>query len=297
MNGWYLLVAAGMLVAAGAVLGVRSLRPVTPSLHGSLAQLRAAPPARPAIGVPVVAARRWWLPASVAQRVDRHLGVSDADLAVIGWSREQLAARKVLTAGMLLVSPLLVSLMLIMVGLSAVAAVPAFIGLGLAVVGWMLPSQSVREQATAARARFRSSLEFYLTLVAGERRARGSVEQALSEAAAVSDSREFVQMRRVIRRATLAGRKPWADLRQMGVELDIAELRSLADIAEVASDGASVYQTLLASAASLRGAALNDARAAANEMSERMSRPLAMLVLGMTLLVLFPVLLRMVEVA
>jgi hypothetical protein len=119
------------------------------------------------------------------------------------------------------------------------------------------------------------------------------VEQALEEAAEISESMPFVRMRQAIRRATLAGRKPWADLRVLGDELHVTDLRNLADIAESAADGAAVYNTLLATARSLRHAELSDQRTEANQVSERMSRPLALLVFGLTLFVLVPFMLRM----
>ena len=119
------------------------------------------------------------------------------------------------------------------------------------------------------------------------------MEQALEEAAEISGSLPFVRMRRAIRRAALSGRKPWSDLRDLGEELAVPELRNLADIAAVAADGASVYNTLLASARTLRHAELSDARSQANEVSERMSRPLALLVTGLTFFVLVPFLIRM----
>jgi len=62
---------------------------------------------------------------------------------------------------------------------------------------------------------------------------------------------------------------------------------------EVAADGAAVYNTLLATARTLRHAELSDARSQANEVSERMSRPLALLVFGLTAFVLVPFALRM----
>jgi hypothetical protein len=112
------------------------------------------------------------------------------------------------------------------------------VGIAIGAVSWLLPSQEARELATKSREEFRTNLEFFLTLVAGERRARGSVEQALEEAPAVAGSPPFLRMRQAIRRATLAGHKPWADLRALGDELKVVELRNLADIAEVAADGA-----------------------------------------------------------
>jgi Flp pilus assembly protein TadB len=195
-----------------------------------------------------------------------------------------------------LLAPALFGLALAVLNVPFPFVIPGAVGVALAAVGWLLPSAEGRENARRARAEFRSNLESFLTLVAGERRARGSVEQALEEAAEISGSLPFVRMHRAIRRAALSGRKPWTDLRALGDELDVTELRSLADIAAVAADGASVYNTLLASARTLRHAELSDARSQANEISERMSRPLALLVTGLTLFVLVPFLLRMFAV-
>jgi tight adherence protein C len=288
---------AGMLVALGLVLAVRAVRPAPPSLVAALEQLSAGPTSR-ALPVPEMAPPgRWsWLPSPLARAVEEHLGVSDADLRIIGRSRGELAARKLTLALAGLLTPPVLGLVLVLLDVSVPFVVPGVIGIVIAAVGWLLPSAEAREAAQEARVEFRSNLESFLTLVAGERRARGSVEQALEEAAEISGSRPFVLMRRAIRRAVLAGRKPWSDLRDLGDELEVAELRNLADIAAVAADGASVYNTLLASARTLRHAELSDARSQANEVSERMARPLALLVTGLTVFVLVPFLLRMFAV-
>lgn len=295
MTGLQLAVAAGMLVGVGVVLGVRALLPAPPSLSAALAWLSAEPTAVPLAAAPVASTRdRWaWLPAPVAQLLDRHLGVSDADLKVVGSTRAQLVARKLTLALTGLLGPSLLGLFCLSLRLPVPVVFPAAMSLGLAGVGWFLPSQETRERAAAARLAFRSNLESFLTLVAGERRARGSVEQALEEASEVSGSLPFTLMRRAIRRAALSGRKPWSDLRDLGEELEVPELRNLADIAAVAADGASVYNTLLATARTLRHAELSDSRAEANQVSERMSRPLSLLVAGLTLFVLVPFVLRM----
>jgi tight adherence protein C len=196
-----------------------------------------------------------------------------------------------------LLAPSVLGLVMVFFGLGAYIVLPVAIGVAVAAVGWLLPSQEARELAAKARVDFRTNLEFFLTLVAGERRARGSVEQALEEAADVSGSMPFVRMRRAIRRATLAGRKPWDDLRALGEELEVTDLRNLADIAEVGADGAAVYNTLLATARTLRHSELSDQRAEANKVSERMARPLALLVFGLTLFVLVPFMLRMFGVS
>lgn len=294
MTGLQLITLAGMVIAAGLVLIIRVLRPAPPSLAAALEQLSIEPTVGD-VAVPTASTLgRWgWPPRSMTRALEGHLGVSDADLAIIDRTRGELAARKLTVALAWLLAPSLFGLVIVVLDVPVPFILPAAVGIALAAVGWLLPSQQAREAAAKARAEFRSNLESFLTLVAGERRARGSVEQALEEAAEISGSMPFLRMRRAIRRAALSGRKPWSDLRDLGDELGVAELRNLADIAAVAADGASVYNTLLASARTLRHAELSDARTDANQVSERMSRPLALLVLGLTLFVLVPFLLRM----
>jgi Flp pilus assembly protein TadB len=298
MTGLQMATLGGLLVGYGVVLGVRALRPAPPALAAALQQLSAQPTTISVSQSPSATRQRWdRLPASVTAALERHLGVSEADLRLIGWSRSQLAARKLTLATAGLLAPVVLGLILVLLGWGTLVVFPVAVGIAIAAVGWLLPSQEARELAAKARLEFRTNLEFFLTLVAGERRARGSVEQALEEAAEVSGSMPFLRMRRAIRRATLAGHKPWADLRALGEELEIVELRNLADIAEVAADGAAVYNTLLATARTLRHAELSDQRTEANQVSERMARPLALLVFGLTLFVLVPFMLRMFGVS
>ena len=204
-------------------------------------------------------------------------GVSDADLKIIGWTAVAAGGPQADAGARRACSPRRCSAWCCCCSALGAFAVFPVARRARRSPRWAgcCPSQEAREAAAKARLEFRTNLEFFLTLVAGERRARGSVEQALEEAVEISGSMPFVQMRRAIRRAALSGRKPWSDLRALGEELEVAELRNLADIAEVAADGAAVYNTLLATARTLRHAELSDARTEANEVSERMSRPLA----------------------
>jgi tight adherence protein C len=288
MTGLQMAILAGMLVAAGLVLAVRALRPGPPALTAALKQLSAAAPAVAAVAAPAGGGRVGWLPERVTAALEGRIKVADADLKIIGWTRSQLAARKVTLALTGLLAPAFLAALLALVGLGGFAVFPVFLGLGVAGVLWWLPTQEVAERAEAARIEFRANLEFFLTLVAGERRARGSVEQALEEAVEVSESAAFVAMRRAIRRAMFAGHKPWRDLYTLGEELNVPELRSLAEIAEVAADGASVYNTLLTTARTLRHEELSAARTEANKASERMARPLGLLLYGMAAFIVIP---------
>ncbi len=164
----------GMLVAVGLVIGVRALRPAPPALTAALEQLSAEPTAV-TLALPTTSTRdRWeWLPAWVTSVLDRHLGVSDADLKIIGWSRSQLAARKLTLAFAGLLAPSFLGVILLMIGNGSLTVLPVGVGIAIGAVCWLLPSQEAREAATKARLEFRTNLEFFLTLVAGERRARG----------------------------------------------------------------------------------------------------------------------------
>jgi hypothetical protein len=296
VTGAQILIAAGLLIGLGLTLAWRAVKAPAPALGEALAQLTGTPKTGSRDGLNG-ARSGWWVPsgwlALIAARPGWPAGCSDEDLAVLGWTRDQLIARKLAFAAAGFLAPSVIGVLLAVAGLPGVAALPVAVGVAVAAVGWLTPSAEARELAGKARAAFRSNLEFFLTLVAGERRSRGSVEQALEEAATVSGTPAFVAMRRVIRRAELAGEKPWTALRRLGEDLAVPELRNLADIAATAADGAAVYQTLLAAARTLRHGELTRARTEANLASERMSRPLTLLVFALVLFVMVPFLLRM----
>jgi len=282
---------AGLIFGAGLVLAVTAGLPAPPSLPGALAQLSVEPTL--VTVTPATSTRDRWsrLPVGLAQVLDRHVGVSDADLKILRTTRAELVSRKVTLALAGFTAPALAGLVLLEVGIPIVF--PAALGLGIGALLWVLPSQDARERARTARLEFRSNLEVFLTLVAGERFSRGSVPQNLEESSAVSGSYPFTMLRTVIRRSAWAGTLIWDDLQALGEELAVPELGKLADIARNAGKGAAVYDTLLATADNLRAADLTDRRSEANVVSQRMSRPLSLLVTGLTLFVLIPFLARL----
>jgi tight adherence protein C len=287
-----LLGLGGTISSLGIVLAVAALRPAPPQLQAALTLLTAAPaPARP---VTASVPGRWsWLPGPVATRLDRQLGVADADLRLIGWTRPQLAARKLAAAGVGLLLPPLLTAALALLGVVLPIAIPAVAGIGTAALLWTVPSTEAREHAARARAEFRAALACFLDLVALERLARGSVPEALETAAEVADSAPFNRIRAALARAAHAGQPPWSALRDLGEDLDVPELRNLADIAAVAADGAAVYQTLLAESRSVRHAQAAAAHAEANVTSEKLVYPLALLGIGFMLLVFIPAVIRL----
>ena len=90
-------------------------------------------------------------------------------------------------------------------------------------------------------------------------------------------------------RAQLTGTSPWQGLAQLAAELRVPELGDVADIMRLSGeDGAAVYATLRARAASLRSALLTDAAAEANAASEHMIMPVAVLGVAFMALLGYP---------
>ena len=88
----------------------------------------------------------------------------------------------------------------------------------------------------------------------------------------------FVRLREQLVRARLSGRPPWDGLHDLAVELGLPELSDLADIMRLSGEeGAAVADTLRARSRGLRAALLTKEQTRANEESERMVVPVALL--------------------
>jgi tight adherence protein C len=288
-----LIMFGGMLIAVAIVLGVLALRPAPPQLSAALAQLTAAPASMTAVPVTAAPDRWGWLPAPVARFIEGHVGVSDADLAIVDMARAQLAARKVCRAGFGLLLPAFMTALLALIGAAPPFVLPAGFALALAIILWVTPSSEVKTKASKARAQFRAALRSFLTRVAQERASRGSPTEALEESSRSWQAWSFQLLHTEVLRAELAGEQPWDALRNLGTRLGVEELRALADIVSTAADGAAVFDTLLAEARNLHHAELAAQQAEANATSERLIQPIALLAIGFVLLLLVPPLLRL----
>ena len=90
-------------------------------------------------------------------------------------------------------------------------------------------------------------------------------------------------------RAELAGQPPWTGLAQLADAVGVPELADIADIMRLSGeDGAAVYATLRARAASLRSQLLSAKAAAANAASEHMIVPVAFLGIAFMALIGYP---------
>jgi hypothetical protein len=290
------VVLAGVATGGGAALIVAGLLPTTPDLQSALARLSSSTTSlvRAEVGTGGQSARdgRWrrslreHLPRlASALGLDRHR----ADLDLIGEAPERLAFRKV-GFGLLglAFTPVLATAMAL-IGLSLPWAIPGFASVVLAALLFLAPDLDVRRRAVATRAEMRRAVCIYLELVALERVADAGTTEALHRAAEIGDGRAFALIRDALLRAQLTGTAPWQGLARLAAELRVPELGDVADIMRLSGeDGAAVYATLRARAASLRSALLTDAAAEANAASEHMIMPVAVLGVAFMALLGYP---------
>jgi hypothetical protein len=279
---------AGALVGLGVTLVVAGLRAPAPDLAAGVARLSGRVPAQasaPGDGPFERALGRAAARMANSLNLDRHR----ADLAITGTTPTRMATEKMGYAFVGLAFPVLLSSILAIAGLTPPVVIPMAAGLVLAVGMSFLPEVELRRRAAGARVQMRRTVCVYLELVALERAADAGAVEALERAAAIGDGPGFAHIRDALLRARLEGRTPWHQLSDLALELDVPELGDVADIMRLSGeDGAAVLPTLRARAASLRTWLLQSEVTAANEASERMSIPVALLGVAFMALLGFP---------
>lgn len=191
------------------------------------------------------------------------------------------------------------------------AVLPAFIGFGWGwltgrpswwpaglalvglVLGFFLPDLLLRRSSKVSQAGAVESLLVYIDLVTLERLANASATEALQSAASLSDVPLFVQIRTALERARLEQQSPYGELRRLADDLDLPELKDVADIMQLDESGAALSESLRARVKELRNAHLTreqiDAGAAAEGMTIYMTIPaliFGMIFLGAAMLTL-----------
>ena len=290
----YLIVLGGMLILAGAGLAVRALRPSPPRLSAVMAQLNAQPSRRLADPVSETAQKWSWIPAAAVAFAERHLGAREEDLAILGRSRADLAVAKIGWAVGGTLFPALLSVILTLAGVHLPFAIPLIACLSVAAFCWINPSRQVAEDAEQARKEFRAALAAYLSLVGLERKARGSVPEALEEASRDSGARPFRLIHAEVLAAELNNQLPWTALKDLGRRIDVEELVILADTVSVAADGAAIFDTLMAEARSMRNADNVAQLEQASKANERLVAPNVLLFACFGALLVYPAAARII---
>jgi Flp pilus assembly protein TadB len=216
----------------------------------------------------------------------------EADLGMVGQSREMFLAR---TAGGALLGAVLPNAVLVPFAVTGLIgfAIPLWLVLFGAVVGAMVPYLELARQARDKRRAFRHMVSAFLDLVAMNLAGGRGVPEALQAAAGLSDSWGMIRIRDTLEAARLQGITPWAALGQLGEEVDVDELRDLAAaLALVAEDGAKVRESLTARASSMRHRELADAEARSEERSQSMLVAQLLLCVGFLVFLVYPALAR-----
>jgi Flp pilus assembly protein TadB len=282
---WAML--AGATAGLGVTVIVRELLPAQPQLAAALDRLT---PGRVTASQPTAqepageSASTSGLEARVGRIAQRHLAeapllrIPTVELALLRLPVARYLGQKVLLGLIGLLFPTLFTLLALVAGSSLPVAVPTVGGLVLGALLFLLPDLEVRRKAAAAREEFARATSAYIDLTALERAAGAGATQALEQAATVGDSWVFVRLREQLIRARLSGTPPWDGLHALATELALPELSDLADIMRLSGEeGAAVADTLRARSRGLRTALLTKEQTRANEDSERMVIPVALL--------------------
>lgn len=218
------------------------------------------------------------------------------DLAVLGRVVPVHLAEKAVLALLGLLAPVLGQVLLVVAGTPLGFEVPVIAGVVLAAVGFVEPDLRVRRDAALRRSDFRHALSAFLDLVWITLAGGAGVDSALNDGVDVGRGWAFGQLRRALESARLTRRTPWAALRQLGDELDVAELVELSGSVSLAgTEGAKVRVSLGARATSLRTHQLAAAETEAEAATERMSLPIMLLFLGFLIFIAYPALSQVLD--
>ncbi len=272
-------VAAGGLLGFGVFLLVWQVLPVTPDAGRALQRLHpTVRTERPQVLPPWL--RRLWRP-------------PPRELALIRRTPGQYATSLGLSALIGLSAPVLIAWLALMAGFRVPVVLPAGAGIGLAAAAAWVAHRDVIERARRARHEFRRAVCSYLDLVALELAAGHGPVAALERAASAVDGWVFERLRETLLRAQLRLNQPWDELKKLAEEIDVPELGDVGDIVQAAgTEGATVHETLLARADSLRDQIRVELLARAKSITSKLDIPGAALLLVLAAFIVYPLLTR-----
>jgi hypothetical protein len=290
MTGQVLAIVAGALLGFGLWSLAGVLVPTAPRLNDALDLLDGQLTPRPQESTAAIDRlgnwTRWRLRRPVTADTLRRLRMA-------GRSVDRHYAHKVLSAVAGLLLPPVLGLGLVLSGWVGVD-VPAAIGLVCGLAGFFVPDLLLRASERDRSSDATEALLTYFDLVTLERLANQSGSQSLRSAAAVSDVTVFASIRDALERARLEQRAPYAELRRLGIELELPALVDAADVMSLDEAGVALSDTLRARVRELRDAHLTQAKIAAASVSERMALFMVIPSLVFGLFFLVPPILRLI---
>ncbi|GAA3733864.1 hypothetical protein [Salinactinospora qingdaonensis] len=283
-----LLIAAGVGGGVGLTCVIAALAPARPDLRALLAPAPADPPRpRTPLGRAAQALRVDPDRAAALARLPRH------DLELIGRTPATHGLHKLAWTVAAALVPGAVFALLTPVGIAPSPAVTAATVGAAVVVGFALPDIDARVRIRRARTQLRHALRAYLVLVALECRAGVTAQQALVQAARVSQTWMFARLHAAVERAQLQRRPAWEGLRELAPRVGIPELADCAELMAGAADGVTVADTLLTRARGLRDQPLAQRRGRVGVAGGAMAIPVAALGACLVALLSCPLVVRL----
>lgn len=298
-----LALVCGLLAGTGLWLLLTSLRPARPDLAEAIARLRGPDPTSgtpaPAVGAagPVGWAGRAGRPLARRIGADRVLSPGlRADLLVIGVDPEAHLAEMITSAGIGLALPAVLAGVLAAYGQALPPALPALVGVVLAVAGWVAPGPARAAEAAALRRGIRDAFGTFLSLVAIGLAGDAGLGQALRAAADRGQTLGHRLIRQALADAALTGSAPWDALERLGALYGVDDIVDTATTVRLAGqDGARVRASLTAKASTIRGRQRAEIEADTAAATERMTLPVVVLSVGYLLLIGYPAVSRVLS--
>jgi tight adherence protein C len=286
---------AGMVVGAGLWLAWTGLRPAPEPLGAALARLDRRPARTrgradedPGIDrdTRFGAFLLRHLPA-LARAIDR----TRTDLRVVGRTPEEQAARVGSYVLWSLVLAPWTALIAWLVGADLPPVVPGLIAMVGAAWGLVVPFVNLHRTAVARRKAFSHALSAYCNVTVMSLAAGRGVEQALETASTAGQGWAFAEIRGALTAGYVRGEPPWEALGRLGAELGVDDLTELASTISMAGEeGAAVRETVGAKARTIRERITADTEQAAAAVTERMSLPTVLMVMGFLVFLGYPAL-------
>jgi Flp pilus assembly protein TadB len=291
-------VIAGLLAGFGLWLAWSGLRPLPEPLGAALARIERRPhETRVVEGVDERDARIGRFLLRNVPVLDRAVEGTTSDLRIVGRSPEEQAVRVGAYMALALVLGPWVGFVGWMAGLHLPPLIPGTIALGGAAVGLFVPFVSLRREAKERRQLFAQALSSWCDVVVMNLAAGRGVEQAMETAAASGSSWAFAELRGALRGGYVRGEPPWVALERLGLELGISDLGELAStIAMAGEEGAAVRTSVAAKARTIRERMISDTEVTAAAVTERMSLPSILLVVGFLVFLGYPALNAMFQI-
>lgn len=183
-------------------------------------------------------------------------------------------------------------------GLGVVGATPLWLWLALTGFGFVLPDAMLRSRAESARVILRESVARFSDLLSLAVSAGLGLEQAVDVACSSSEGTFFDELRAKVSEARMAGRPASSAVREVAMDLVLADAEGLAAAVEAAeSQGSSITQALRAQARAIRERRRIELVEAGERSQVRMTLPVGLFIFPAFLVILlYPAAVQMLQI-